>query len=91
MRSIFYFSIREFPCDVTGCKSRFQTLLDYEMHYNTSHRYVCTECKMSRPNPRLLEIHIQESHDAFFRVLSEKQAMVIIMLIYLYIHVNLII
>ncbi|XP_014477529.1 PREDICTED: zinc finger protein 511 [Dinoponera quadriceps] len=67
--------VGEFPCYVSGCKSTFQTLLDYEMHYNTSHRYVCTECKTSRPNPRLLEIHIQELHDAFFKVLSEKQAM----------------
>ncbi|XP_032677510.1 zinc finger protein 511 isoform X2 [Odontomachus brunneus] len=67
--------IKEFICNVSGCKSTFQTLLDYEIHYNTSHRYICTECKISRPNPRLLEIHIQELHDAFFKVLSEKQAM----------------
>ncbi|XP_028045039.1 zinc finger protein 511 isoform X2 [Monomorium pharaonis] len=67
--------IKEFSCYVPGCKNTFQTLLDYEMHYNSSHRYACTECKVSRPNPRLLEIHIQETHDAFFKVLSEKQAM----------------
>ncbi|KAL6267084.1 hypothetical protein P5V15_000163 [Pogonomyrmex californicus] len=67
--------IKEFSCYVPGCKNTFQTLLDYEMHYNSSHRYACTECKTSRPNPRLLEIHIQETHDAFFKVLSEKQAM----------------
>ncbi|XP_024885976.1 zinc finger protein 511 [Temnothorax curvispinosus] len=68
-------AIKEFPCYVPGCRNTFQTLLDYEMHYNSSHRYACTECKVSRPNPRLLEIHIQETHDAFFKVLSEKQAM----------------
>lgn len=68
-------AIKEFSCYVPGCKNTFQTLLDYEMHYHGSHRYVCTECKVSRPNPRLLEIHIQETHDAFFKVLSEKQAM----------------
>jgi len=68
-------TIMEFPCNVPGCRNTFQTLLDYEMHYNSSHRYTCTECKVSRPNPRLLEIHIQETHDAFFKVLSEKQAM----------------
>lgn len=68
-------AIREFPCYVAGCKTTFRTLVDYEMHYNSSHRYVCTECKASRPNPRLLEIHIQETHDVFFKVLSKKQAM----------------
>ncbi|XP_011347032.1 zinc finger protein 511 isoform X2 [Ooceraea biroi] len=67
--------IREFSCYVPGCRTTFQTLLDYEMHYNSSHRYTCTECKVSRPNPRLLEIHVQEMHDAFFKVLSEKQPM----------------
>ncbi|KAL6422318.1 hypothetical protein ACFW04_010582 [Cataglyphis niger] len=67
--------IREFPCYVLGCKATFQTLFDYEIHYNSSHRYTCTECKAFRPSPRLLEIHIQETHDAFFKILSEKQAM----------------
>lgn len=78
IKFILYFSIKEFICHVSGCKSIFQTLIDYEIHYNTSHRYVCTECKTSRPNPHLLEIHIQETHDTFFKVLSKKQAMVII-------------
>ncbi|XP_017879136.1 zinc finger protein 511 [Ceratina calcarata] len=67
--------MREFPCYVTGCKAIFQTLLDFEMHYNSNHRYVCAECKKSLPNPRLLDIHIQESHDSFFQVLSMKQPM----------------
>lgn len=48
------------------------------MHYNSNHRYVCVECKKSLPNPRLLDIHIQETHDSFFQVLSMKKSMVII-------------
>lgn len=48
------------------------------MHYNSNHRYVCIECKKSLPNPRLLDIHIQEIHDSFFQVLSMKKPMVII-------------
>lgn len=67
--------MREFPCYVTGCKAIFQTLIDFEMHYNSNHRYVCIECKKSLANPRLLDIHIQESHDSFFQVLSMKQPM----------------
>lgn len=54
------------------------------MHYNNSHRYACIECKVSKPNPRLLEIHIQETHDTFFKVLSEKLAMVLICPVFLY-------
>lgn len=71
----FHEVLEEFPCNVPSCKTTFQTILDYEMHYNSTHRYVCMECKVSRPNPRLLEIHIQETHDAFFEVSSEKLAM----------------
>ncbi|XP_031830499.2 uncharacterized protein LOC116426120 isoform X1 [Nomia melanderi] len=67
--------IKEFPCYATGCKATFKTLVDFEMHYNSSHRYACAECKKCLPNPRLLDIHIQESHDSFFQVLSAKQAM----------------
>lgn len=67
--------IREFPCYVTGCKAIFHTLIDFEMHYNSNHRYVCIECKKSLPNPRLLDIHIQEVHDSFFQVLSMKKPM----------------
>ncbi|XP_076685982.1 zinc finger protein 511 lethal (2) k10201 [Andrena cerasifolii] len=67
--------MREFPCHAAGCKARFQTLLDFEMHYNSNHRYVCAECKKSLPSPRLLDIHIQETHDSFFQVLCLKRPM----------------
>ncbi|XP_076752639.1 zinc finger protein 511 lethal (2) k10201 isoform X1 [Xylocopa sonorina] len=67
--------IREFPCYAAGCKATFKTLIDYEMHYNSNHRYVCAECKKILPNPRLLDIHIQETHDSFFQVSCIKQAM----------------
>ena len=65
--------IREFSCYANGCKATFQTLLDFEMHYNSNHRYVCAECKKSLPNPRLLDIHVQETHDSFFQVLCTRQ------------------
>ena len=56
----------------------FKNLLDYELHYHDFHHFVCAQCKKSRPTPRLLEIHIQEAHDSFFKVLAEKQSMVTI-------------
>lgn len=68
--------MKEFPCNVPGCIATFNTLFDFEMHYNGSHRYICLECKKSRPSARLLDIHIQETHDSFFKVLAERQAMV---------------
>ncbi|XP_015174075.1 PREDICTED: zinc finger protein 511 [Polistes dominula] len=67
--------IKEFPCPNSQCAEVFKTLLDFEMHYNSCHRYICMECKKIKPNSRLLEIHIQETHDTFFKLLSEKQPM----------------
>ena len=54
------------------------------MHYNSNHRYVCGECKKSLPNPRFLDIHIQETHDSFFQILSTKQPMVCIIILLLH-------
>ncbi|KAI4494064.1 hypothetical protein M0802_009331 [Mischocyttarus mexicanus] len=67
--------IKEFPCPNSQCAAIFKTLLDFEMHYNSCHRYICLVCKKIKPNPRLLEIHVQETHDVFFKLLSEKQPM----------------
>ncbi|XP_012254443.2 zinc finger protein 511 [Athalia rosae] len=68
-------AIKEFSCNVPGCTATFQTLIDFETHYNGSHRYICLECKKCRPSARLLDIHVQETHDSFFKVLAERQPM----------------
>lgn len=82
-KMIIHFSIREFSCYANGCNATFQTLLDFEMHYNSNHRYVCAECKKSLPNPRLLDIHVQETHDSFFQVLCTRQPVVFINLMFI--------
>ncbi|XP_046421099.1 zinc finger protein 511 [Neodiprion fabricii] len=68
-------AVKEFTCNVPGCTATFQTLVDFEVHYNGSHRYICLECKKCRPSARLLDIHIEETHDSFFRVLADRQPM----------------
>ncbi|XP_028177667.1 zinc finger protein 511 isoform X2 [Ostrinia furnacalis] len=60
-------------CNVPGCVFTADTLLEYESHYNASHRYVCSQCKKMLPSPHLLDIHIQETHDSFFAVMSERK------------------
>ena len=35
-------------------------------------RHSCSVCKKALPSPHLLELHIQENHDSFFSVLSER-------------------
>ncbi|KAK0163467.1 hypothetical protein PV327_007142 [Microctonus hyperodae] len=65
----------EFVCNATGCQAAFDNLLNFEVHYNTTHRYTCGECKKIKSSAKLLEIHIQETHDSFFKILSKKQPM----------------
>ncbi|XP_050353027.1 protein lethal(2)k10201 isoform X2 [Nymphalis io] len=60
-------------CTVPGCHFTVTTLLDYENHYNSSHRYKCSQCKKVLPSPHLLDLHIQERHDSFFAVMAVKK------------------
>jgi len=64
----------EFSCQVPGCSARFKQLQQCEQHYNSRHKHSCATCHKSLPSYHLLELHIQESHDSFFAVLSEKKA-----------------
>jgi len=62
-----------FNCQVPGCKETFSQLQESEKHYSAVHRHSCSVCKKSLPSSHLLEIHIQENHDSFFAVLSERK------------------
>ncbi|XP_033220501.1 zinc finger protein 511 [Belonocnema kinseyi] len=46
-----------------------------EPRHNYSDSYVCSECNVSKSNARLLDIHVQEVHDSFFKILAERQPM----------------
>ncbi|EPQ16064.1 Zinc finger protein 511, partial [Myotis brandtii] len=67
--------VPEFTCQMAGCCQVFDTLEDYEHHYHTLHRNVCSFCKRAFPSGHLLDIHILEWHDSLFQVLSERQDM----------------
>ncbi|KAH0553992.1 zinc finger protein 511 [Cotesia glomerata] len=71
----FHQSMNEFKCNAPGCEIKFDNLLDFEIHYNSCHRFTCAECKKINANARLLEIHIEENHDSFFKVLADKKPM----------------
>ncbi|XP_012278843.1 zinc finger protein 511 [Orussus abietinus] len=67
--------MKTFPCSIFGCKATFQTLVDFEIHYNGCHRYTCIECKKILPTARILEIHTEEKHDSFFQVAAKQRPM----------------
>ena len=64
-----------FVCNVSGCKQKLKSVAEFSTHYEQTHRNACTSCGASYPTSRLLDIHIRESHDAFFRVLCERKPM----------------
>ncbi|XP_061546283.1 zinc finger protein 511 isoform X1 [Phycodurus eques] len=68
-------SVSEFVCHISGCNAVHSTLEEYEHHYNSLHRNVCSICRRSLPTSRLLDIHIQEWHDSVFMVLAQRQDM----------------
>lgn len=63
-------------CNVPGCHFIAESLLEFENHYNSSHRYTCGQCKKNLPSPHLLDLHIQETHDSFFSVMAERKSCV---------------
>ncbi|XP_054288232.1 zinc finger protein 511-like [Macrosteles quadrilineatus] len=64
-----------FPCDVPGCKETFASLMEFDMHYNSRHRYACRECNKHLPTGHLLDLHISETHDSFFAAQAERKPM----------------
>ncbi|DBA01180.1 TPA: hypothetical protein N0F65_002315 [Lagenidium giganteum] len=61
-----------FQCRLFACRVDFKTIGDYEEHYDMN---VCSECQRSFLSARLLDIHITETHDAYFKILSKRQPM----------------
>ncbi|XP_073948629.1 LOW QUALITY PROTEIN: protein lethal(2)k10201-like [Choristoneura fumiferana] len=60
-------------CNIPGCGFTADSLLEFESHYNSSHRYSCSQCKKVLPSPHLLDLHLQEQHDSFFAVLATRK------------------
>lgn len=72
LEELLHRDFKQFSCQVTNCGQKFSQLHESETHYNAVHRHSCSVCKKSLPSPHLLELHIQENHDSFFSVLSER-------------------
>ncbi|ORY20051.1 hypothetical protein LY90DRAFT_434665, partial [Neocallimastix californiae] len=54
---------------------KFYSTEDYEAHYSLTHRYYCSICNVTLMTEKLLNIHLQEVHDSFFEVLSQRRNM----------------
>ncbi|KAI1854790.1 hypothetical protein JX265_002429 [Neoarthrinium moseri] len=61
-------------CSLPGHKEplSFRSYAEYEAHYNKAHTNRCNECRKNFPSEHILNVHIEECHDAFAAVLREK-------------------
>ncbi|OTB00109.1 hypothetical protein M426DRAFT_15760 [Hypoxylon sp. CI-4A] len=50
----------------------FKTYAEYEAHHHRNHMNRCVECGKNFPSDHLLNVHIEECHDAFAAVKREK-------------------
>ncbi|XP_023301845.2 protein lethal(2)k10201 [Lucilia cuprina] len=65
-------SANEIFCNVLGCSMIFDSVASYQSHYNVMHRFICAECKKSMPTEHLLDLHISEHHDSYFKARVDR-------------------
>ncbi|CAM9848487.1 unnamed protein product, partial [Ectocarpus fasciculatus] len=65
----------QYECMIQDCTATFSSLKRHEEHYETSHRHRCFTCGRSFPTHRLLDLHLSEAHDSFFRAMAERRPM----------------
>ncbi|KAJ3256835.1 hypothetical protein HK103_005079 [Boothiomyces macroporosus] len=62
-------------CGLSPKCSFYTSVAEYEQHYEQCHQNKCFQCKKILPTPRLLDLHLSEIHDSFFKIKSEKEDM----------------
>jgi hypothetical protein len=50
----------------------FATYAEYEAHYRQQHTNRCVQCRKNFPSAHFLELHIEETHDAFVQARRER-------------------
>lgn len=61
-----------FPCSALQCSEVFSTQKECEAHYIKNHTFECRVCNKFFPHDSILDLHIQESHDSYFRSAVQK-------------------
>ncbi|KAJ3129472.1 hypothetical protein HK098_001239 [Nowakowskiella sp. JEL0407] len=56
------------PCNGTP----FSSISEYEQHYNQNHKFICITCNRVLPFPKMLDLHIMELHDSFFKSMVDR-------------------
>ncbi|KAL7715480.1 C2H2-type domain-containing protein [Entamoeba marina] len=59
-----------YSCDFDGCTYTSNSIEDIQLHYTSTHYFVCSLCGKNLQCGLYLDIHISEIHDSFFKVNS---------------------
>ncbi|KAL2629632.1 hypothetical protein R1flu_014318 [Riccia fluitans] len=54
-------------CPIAGCGAILNSLSAFESHYAVRHTATCSVCSSVFPTTRLLNMHVSERHDSFFK------------------------
>lgn len=67
-------TVTTFQCSLPGHVQglSFTKYSDYEKHYNQAHTNRCIECRKNFPSSHIVNLHIQEHHDALTEIRREK-------------------
>lgn len=61
-------------CSFNYCGATI-SLANAEKHYQIAHQHVCNQCKSTFPTHHLLDMHLSEQHDSYFKALSKRKPM----------------
>jgi len=68
-------SSASFQCEVAGCGQWLGSILEQEIHYNTSHQHSCSICGAQLVSFHILQLHLEEQHDSLFQLRATRQDM----------------
>mmetsp|Transcript_8605 Transcript_8605/g.16255 ORF Transcript_8605/g.16255 Transcript_8605/m.16255 type:complete len:347 (-) Transcript_8605:297-1337(-) len=64
-------NLRLYDCCVPHCRERFDSIAAQEEHYEKNHIHQCRECNCIFSHEHLLDLHLQETHDAYYQSLLQ--------------------
>eukprot|EP00730_Choanoeca_flexa_P001626 TRINITY_DN10715_c0_g2_i1.p1 TRINITY_DN10715_c0_g2~~TRINITY_DN10715_c0_g2_i1.p1 ORF type:complete len:171 (+),score=18.48 TRINITY_DN10715_c0_g2_i1:28-540(+) len=66
-------STDDFACEYNGCVAVLNSVAELEAHIYLCHHHECAECWRVFISKQLLDLHQDEHHNPFFRILSQRQ------------------
>ena len=67
----------EFCCKWPRCKAKFTSVIEYDRHLFDQHNFTCSLCLQTFPTNHLLDIHLVEIHDSYFKARVDKAAKIV--------------